>query len=59
MKKIGIGKVAEGEILKGASAEEVLNVIHAHFPGANTNKRCIYSYTSRLRAAGYEIKRAA
>lgn len=59
MKKMGIGKIADGEILKGASVDEVLAVIHALFPDAKTDRRCVYSYTSRFRAAGYDIKKAA
>lgn len=58
-RKLGIGKVVEGEILKGASDDEVLAVVKKHFPTAKTNIRCIQWYRCKLGASGYEVSRSA
>lgn len=44
-----IGSLAEGEIKKGLTNEEVLNVVTAKFPHAKTTRDSIAWYRSRMR----------
>ena len=58
-KNLGIGKVAEAEIIKGASDEEALMVVLSYFPDAKTTIKCIEHYRSKLRSGGYYVATSA
>lgn len=56
---LGIGILAEAELLKGASDEEALIVVINYFRDAKTNINCIKWYRSKLRKRGYDVPTSA
>lgn len=57
--KLGIGKVAQAEIIKGKTDEEALAEVKRYFPDEKTTIQCIEYYRSRLRKSGYAVPTSA